>query len=313
MGKNRFKVICTCFLVVSFFAFAAVGFAKPLSVKELVEKNIQAAGGKEKIMQIKNYTCRIGPRMIYISADGRMRIASGIPPVITEVVLADRDIVKRNSYNRITEFKGLAKATYQSYAMLRSGLFTIKNFEDLLEYKGIKNFGPEQHHHLTAQIDDLIVDFYLDSDSFMIKRIVFQGYEPDGDKYEVNHDFGPYQEVEGIKIPSSWFNSQVGIRGDLYEIKDVKLNQPLQDKLFSTLDVNVGEVKLEKDALKGNITSILFLYNMLIIATNWTEESFTETGFQSKDKLALQLGDKEIEIDFYDYPPPRSIFGPTAK
>jgi hypothetical protein len=313
MSTNRFKIVCVCFLAVSFLAFATVGFAKPLSVKEIVQKNIQAAGGQEKIAQIKNYTCRIGFSMIYVSADGRMKSASGMPPVITEVILTDQKIAKRNSYNNITEFKGLDRATYQGLAMLRSGLFTIKNFEDILQYKGIKSFGPEQHHCLSAQIDDLNVDFYLDSDSFLIKRIVFQGHEPDGDKYEINHDFGPYQEVEGIKIPSSWFNSKVGVRGDLYELTNVKLNQPLEDKLFSTLDVNVGETKIEKDTLIGNITNTLFLYNMLIINTNWTKESFSGTGFQSKDKLAVQLGDKKIEIDFYDYPPPRSIFGPAAK
>lgn len=283
------------------------------SVKELVEKNILAAGGKGKLEQVENFSFKAGSKTYYMSSEGQMKIAEGKEPVVTEVILVDMEKVKRNCFNNISEFKGLQKSTYQSLSKLRCGLFTLEKFKDQLEFRGLKTFGPRKHYMLTTKINDLEVDFFLDPEEYTIKRIVYKGFDPEVGKYEVNHDFGPFQDVDGIKIPSSWFSSRVGTRGNLYEISDVKFNQTLDKDFFSKFEVNVGKVKISEGVLIGNIVESIFRRNMLMIGTNWTDEWIKRAGFKAKDKLILKISDMEIEIDFFDSQPPRSAFGQGAK
>lgn len=310
---NRRISICLLGLFLFLFSGLLLHSSSDISVKELLEKNIQAAGGKEKLAEIENFSFRAGSKTYYISAVTQMKITEGKEPVVTQIILADSEKVKRNCFNNISEYEGLMKANYLTLAKLRSGLFTLAKFENQLEFLGMKSFGPEKHYMLTTRINDLEVDFYLDAEEYMIKRVVFKGYDPDGGKYEVNHDFGPVQEVNGIKIPSSWFSSQVGTRGTLNEISEVKLNQTLDKDFFSRFDVNVGRVEISQDALSGNVVEFMFQRGMLLIGTNWTDSCLKRAGFKTKDKLILHISDMEIEIDFYESPPQRNAIGPGAK
>lgn len=312
MVKCRYGIFLTGLLVLLSSVLLSYAQAS-LSVKEIVEKNIQAAGGKEKLLQVKNYSFKYGLKTYYMTTSGLMRLTEGKEPVITEVILVEKEKVKRNCFNKVTELKGFQKSTYQCLAQLRCGLFTLINFEDQLELKGLKSFGPKKHYMLATNVDELNVEFYLDPDDWTLKRLVFKSVHPSLGKYEVNHDFGPYQEIDGVKIPSSWFSSQVGTRGRNYEISNVKINQSLDKDFFSKLDVNVGEVKIAEGALSGNIIEFSFRWNMLQISTNWTDECIRGAGFKTKDKLILQISDKEIEIEFYESFRPRETIGPGSK
>jgi len=284
-----------------------------LSAKEILEKNIQAAGGKDKLSQVKNFSFRFGTTTYYLSTDGIMKLKEGKEPIITEVIIADKEKVRRNCFNKTAELTGIQKSMYQSLARLWSGLFTLIHFKGQLEFQGLKSFGPEKHYLLTTKVGDLQLEFYLDSADILLKRVVFKGFEPSQGKYEVNHDFGPYQEIDGMKIPTSWFSSQIGARGSTYRVSDLKFNEPLDKGFFSRLDVNVGEVKIEEAALKGNIVESRFQRNRLLIDTNWTDDCVGRAGFKAQDKLILEIAEVEVEIDFYDSQPPRDLIGPGAK
>jgi hypothetical protein len=285
-----------------------------LTINEIVEKNIQAAGGKENLAKVKNYSFKNGLTTYYMSTKGIMKQTKGKEPIITEVILAGNSEVKRNCFNNVTEFTGLEKSTFQCLAQLRCGLFTLANFKDKLKLMGLKNYGPKKHYMLTTQIGGLEVEFYLDSDEFTLRRMVLNGFDPSQGKYEVNHDFGPYQDIEGVKVPSSWFGSQIGTtRGSSFAISDVKINQALETNFFTKLDVNVGKVKIQKGALSGNVIEFRFRRGRLQIATNWTDEFIKKTGFQAGDKLIFQIGGIDLEIDFYASQPPRGTIKPGDK
>jgi hypothetical protein len=285
-----------------------------LTVNEIVEKNIQAAGGKKNLAKVKNYSFKNGLTTYFMSTKGMMKQTEGKEPIITEVILVGNSKVKRNRFNNVTEFTGLEKSTFQCLAQLRGGLFTLATFKDKLKFKGLKNFGPKKYYMLTTHMDGLEIEFYLDSDEFTLRRMVLNGFDPVQGKYEVNHDFGPYQDIEGVKIPSSWFNSQIGTtRGSSFLISDVKINQALGKNFFNKLDVNVGKVKIQKGALSGNVIEFRFRRDRLQIATNWINEFIKKAGFQAGDKLILQIGGMDLEIDFYASQPPRGTIKPGAK
>ncbi len=312
MVERRLRVIFVG-LMVFLGSFLLVYAQEYLSIQDIVRKNIQAAGGKEALSEVKHYSFKHDLKTYYMATSGLMKLTDGKEPVITEVILVEDNKVKRNSFNKITELAGFVKSTYQCLTKLRCGLFTLINFKDQLEFKGLKSFGPKKHFMLTTDIGELKVEFYLDSDEFTLRRLVFKGFDQSRGKYEVNHDFGPYQEINGINIPSSWFRSQVGARGSNYGISDVKINPSLDEDFFSTIEVNVGEVKISEGALSGNVIKSSFRRNMLQISTNWTDKCIKGAGFKAKDKLILQMGDKEIEIDFFESFPPRETIGPGSK
>ncbi|MFQ5722289.1 MAG: hypothetical protein ACE5GI_07335, partial [Candidatus Aminicenantales bacterium] len=140
-----------------------------------------------------------------------------------------------------------------------------------------------------------------------------KGFDSQGDKYEVNYDFGPYQSENGLNLPSSWFKSQVGTRGTLYQLSEVKFNLPLAPDFFTKLEINIGQVKLSEGVLSGNIIDFNFQRGLLIINTNWTNQSLQQAGFKNKDRLILSVSGLNVELDFYDSRPPRDVLKPGSK
>lgn len=313
MTRNRWIFLTASLLLLLFSAPSQATAPSELSLKEILAKNVEAAGDKKNIERIENYSFSYGPTTYYLSNKGMMKMTEGNEPIITEVILIGKNQVKRNCFNRITELSGVQKSTYLCLARLWSGLFTLVNFEKELELKGLKSFGPKSHYMLTTNVVDLVVEFYLDSEEYTLQRLVLKGYDEEQNKYQINHDFGPFQEINGIKIPSSWFSSQVGTRGSTVEVTNVKVNQTLGKDFFENLDVNVGEVEFGQGSLKGNIIESGFRRNMLTIATNWTDECIQRAGFKSGDKLILQIAESEVEIDFHESFPPRESIGPGSK
>lgn len=312
MKKHRYYFLSV--EIVLIFGLVILSFSEQgMTTKELVEKNIQASGGKENITQIKNYSFRSGPFKYHLSSEGQMKITSGREPIITQVILVDRAVARKNCYNRKTEFEGLDKLTYRVLASLRSGFFTLKNFGDQLEFRGIKKFGPQENYFLSTTVGNLTVEFFLDPNEYLLKRMVLKGFSPTAGKYEVSHDFGPLKTIEEVKIPSSWFQSQLGSRGRRYEITDVLLNKSLEKNFFKNYEVNVGKVEVTQGALNGNIVEFRLIRNTLMIGTNWTSDCIQKAGIMEKDKLILHVNDMEIELEFFESRPPRSAFGPGIR
>jgi len=286
---------------------------KQETVKEIVEKNIQAVGSMEKISKIKNFSFKDNGTVYYLSPESQMKMTSGKAPVITEVILVDQASAKRNCFNKISDFGPFIEQTFQIRARLYSGLFTLVNFKDDLKYQGKRRFGPKVYHLLSTQSKDLEIEFYVDTEDSLLKRIVFRGHNPDFGKYEINHDIGPFQEVEGLKIPSSWFGSQVGTRGSTHQVSDVKWNLELDKDFFTSSEVNVGKTDFSEGILKGNIVDFeVGRGNRIMISTNWTDDCIRRAGFESEDKLILLLGELQLEVDFYASQPPRSAYGESS-
>jgi hypothetical protein len=286
-----------------------------LNVKDIFEKNLQASGGREKIAAVKNFSFKTGQARTFVSAAGEMKILTGKDPVVTEAILVQGDSVKRNAFNELSEITGIRKATYLVQAKLFAGLFSLLKFEGRLTLAGLKSFGPEKFYDLAAQIEGLKVDFFVRAEDFLLKRLLFQGQTPEGDKYEVNYDFAPFENAEGVLIPLSWFSSQVGTRGALTEISEVKLNLQLIPEFFAEAEVNFGTIEAAPGMLKGNILDVNQNPAGVMITTNWTKKDIDKAGLKTGDALALVVGDPaaglQAELVFYavaaDLPPQNAL------
>jgi hypothetical protein len=307
---NRIKVLSVICLFSAFIPASAARppVQTPMGTAEILAKHLSSAGGEEKLAAVKNFSFRTGPLTYFLSPDGRMKITSGEDPVITEVTLVNKSEARRNRFNNITELAPLPKATQQALALLRSGMFTLKNFRDDLEYNGLKKLGISSYHMFTARMSRLNVHFYLDSDEFLLRRLVFRGFDPGQGTYEINHDYAAYQVFEGIQIPTTWFSSQVGTRGNQLTISRVMFNRTFAPDFFDSAELNIGGVKISAGTLEGNIINVTFRRNMLTIGTNWTAACVEEAGFITGDNLQLTIGDKTFQVDFYSEAAPRNAY-----
>ena len=312
MNFRPLAIYISTFIFLSILVTASL-YQSGISREELVNKNIEAAGSREQVAKIRNFSFKAGSKTYLISAAGAMKITEGKQPAITEAILVTDKEVKRNSFGHISQLQGVQKETYQVWAKLASGFFTLKNFKGKLNFQGLKIFGFKKLYVLISKINDLEADFFLKPENYQIERMVLKGFDAQGDKYEVNYDFGPYKSENGLNLPSSWFQSQVGTRGTLYQLSEVDFNLPLAPDFFTKLEINIGQVKLSDGVLNGNIIDFNFQRGLLIINTNWTKQSLQQAGFENKDKLILSVGGLNVELDFYDSRPSREVLKPGAK
>lgn len=284
-----------------------------LTLKDVFRKNLEAAGGKAKLGQVKNLSFKTGGTRVFVSAAGELKILTGKDPVVTEAILVRGDKVQRNSVNVVSEVTEPQKTVHQTLAKLYAGLFSLAKFEGQLKLDGLKSFGPAKLYHLTpkAQGGPIAVHFYLNSEDFRLKRLVFQGSTPEGDKYEVNYDFAPFEETGGLTIPLTWFASQVGTRGNMTEVTDLKTNQPLAKDFFATFGINAGKTEAVPGEMKGNVLDLNSSPFGLAIATNWTRKDVEKAGFKTGDKLILLVDEDEYGLAFYaqssEVPPPNEL------
>lgn len=293
--------------------YAVFGFQSSASQEDasgILKKNMRAASAGEALKKTHVYSYQTGQTRVFVSTDEKMKMMEGTDPVITEVVLVDGANVRRNCFSKITEIEGFEKARLVCMMKLQSGLFTLENFAGDVTYEGLKRFGPEQNILLKTAVEGLEVEFYLDDKTYHLKRMFLSGRFPSGDLYEVNYDFGPFETVQGITIPLSWFSSQVGTRGNTTELENVSVNPRLPEDFYSDISVNAGEVAIEETGLKGNIITFSFRRGALMIETNWTGECMAKAGIEDGDSLMLHLAGKEIKLDYYASSPPRSAYSP---
>jgi hypothetical protein len=279
-------------------------------VDDIIARNIEAAGGNERLSGIESFSFSFGPTTYTMSASGPMKMTVGKLPVITEAILVNDQGVRRNCFNNLSQFQGLDADVYQVLARLRSGVFSLIHFQGELAYQELKSFGPQQMHRLTTTVGGLQVEFNVDAETYELKRLVLKGYEEAQGSYDVSHDFGPYQEAEGIRLPSSWYSSRVGTRGSEFEVQDVRLNPVLDSGYFENLDINAGDVEINPGELKGHIVEFAFQRGQLTLGTNWTARCVQGAGFEPEDTLVLNIQDRDVELVLYNDRPPQGAMGP---
>ena len=285
-----------------FFAVAASAAAQVNpSLNDILRKNVEASGGQAKLAEVKNLSFRTGGMRNVVSSTGEFKAVSGKDPVVTEAILVAGGEIVRNSFGIVSKVSGTQAIVFQTMAKLYAGLFSLAKFEGRLQFVGVKSFGPEKFYHLILQepAGPISVHFYVRADDFLLKRLVFSGATPEGDKYEVNYDFAPFEEVEGLKLPLSWFASQVGTRGNMTEMSEIKTNVILDNDFFAKAETNTGRTEASPGQLKGNVLDWDASPFGLTIVTNWTRKDIEAAGLRTGDKLVLVLGADEYRLAFY--------------
>ena len=275
------------------------------TTEEIIKKNIEAIGGREKFKEIRNFSFKAGYNTYFVNSEGKMKVLMGQEPVIIGAVLVTEDLVEENYFNQILTIEGIEKSRLQCLARLIGGLFSLAGFEKFLSYQGEKSFGPEKNHLLSGQACGMDVTFSLGVDSFLVRRMVLEKYTAEEGHYGISYEFGDYKEINGLKVPSSIFYAPIGAQSSSTpfpsEISQVKANLELDDRFFSTIEVNIGEVAAAPGVLRGNVFEIMSMAPRpgIIVITNWRTQDIKEAGLKTGEKLMLTLDELEVELTFY--------------
>ncbi|MDH4196939.1 MAG: hypothetical protein OEW05_05985 [Candidatus Aminicenantes bacterium] len=298
MPRTSRRAVSAGILVLTTLSSLAFGQAD-LTLKDVLKRNILASGGAEKLAQVTGLSFRTGGTRTVVSAAGELKAVSGRGPVMTEAILVRDGKVRRNSFGTVTEVTGPQQVIHETLAGLYAGVFSLLKFEGRLELAGLKTYGPEKLYDLTMTSGGLKVDFFVRAEDFFLKRLLFQGRTPEGDAYEVNTDFAPFEDEQGYLMPLSWFSSQVGTRGNLAEVTEVEFNPPLDKDFFKSIEVNIGKTEAAPGELKGNVLDFNASRFGLMITTNWTKKDFERAAFRPLDKLVFHVEGLEAELDYY--------------
>lgn len=277
-----------------------------LTVAEIIAKNIEAVGGKEKIESIKNVTFdAVNPNYPQVinkysaSSDGRLRIETNINGLVPAIVILNNGEIKTVQFSNTQELSPLEKVNIKCFNNLYTGAFSLMNFKDILTFQGMKKFGPEKYYLLTTTIDNHSVTFYIDTKEFILKRVVFKGSSKEDGKYESAYEFGPAQDADGLKVPSSRFGTNVGT-GNTYSgqsmISNFKINQPLDDKFFDKQELNFGSVTAIENLIKGNgIFSQAIPGRYTVVLTNYSAADLEKSKLKSQDRIRIKIGESEFD------------------
>ena len=198
------------------------------TAQEIVNKHLQAIGGKAKIMAITSYSYEIGNSIVYYKNPGKWRIDYS----------EDGKVVQSTIYHGekgwVTFASGETQAAssgmefnhplpgYLAYA-------TTPDFK--IEYLGADKQSDNLLLNVTALLNNILGNsytYYINPNTYLVTKVRFNYGGPSNTFY-----FRDYTMLNGIKIPlkTTTFNADKG--DSSFEIKrNVKINIPLDDKLF---------------------------------------------------------------------------------
>ncbi|MBN1223100.1 MAG: hypothetical protein JXB23_07605 [Candidatus Aminicenantes bacterium] len=295
-------IFCLIFLIL--FLFFILNGQTATQLEEIVEKNIEAVSGQARLQEVENFSFKAGASRYFVLPDGRMKVLSGrMESVVFMATLITQESVKQNALHDIRILQGPEKAGLQCLAQLAGGLFSLAPFAEGLSYQGIKLFGPEQHHLVATRAHGIDVTFSVDAGTFLIKRMTLKTYSPEEGHFEYSYEFGPPMGAMGFQIPSSIFSAPVGdqtsVNPEPQAISEVQFNSALDERFFTEIDINMGEVVVAPGQLKGNVLDVQVINPLrppFVIVTNWQRHHVDEAGFRTDDTMVLEAGGLEIEL-----------------
>jgi len=307
---------CACGMLVVLASLYACGYGQQLSVGEVIQRNLAAAGGQESIESIRTVSLEIeiAPSVthrFFLSAftegNEKLKLLSGEPPIVQSVTVVHGDRVERKSFLPTPELTDMQRVEYSCYLKLFSGLFTLHNFRhDSLTLVGVKQFGAERSYVLTRSRAKIVTSLFVDSETFRLTRVVLENTQAEDGGYKLSLDFNPVSPVEGVNMPTGWIQSDAGTGALTYPVpysfRNVKFNQQFEGDFFERLDLNMGTVTATIGTIRGNLTSSNYMESRryVLMNTNITGGDVQRAGIKNGDALTVKVGGTEIPGSFFE-------------
>ncbi|MFH2001200.1 MAG: hypothetical protein ABIK28_16075 [Planctomycetota bacterium] len=273
---------------------------------KVIERNLDAVGGAERVRAIHSLKLKGGQgemltlpslnTVFCLAGEGLFKQMSG-----TEVVLC-------NGEKQVFDAGGGEQPLPEDYmdniafqlALMRKGfsLLLWESYFDRAEYLGKKRHGAEKEYVVLipeAQ-DRHDVTLYFDTETYLIKRIVFK----------VEHDrakaltrvtrLKDYRTFDDLRIPTTLYFERVGWKEEGLQMvfSDCTINPEFDDALFESAELEYGTVTRHGDRLIGEVRADRFT----LMHTNASDEDMEAIGIRDNDRVVIAVGEKSIEAKY---------------
>jgi len=276
-----------------------------MTAAQIIQKNVEAVGGEEALEAVKNMVIEIqNPyyqqivSFYYITSDGKGKIVYTNDDLVWMVATINGGDFKVNSALPPENITPLDKVRARCFTKLFGGVFSLKNFKDNLKAEGIKKYGPEKHYVLSTSMDDHGIKFHIDTQDFLLKRLLITGGDAESGKYQASYEFGPFNENNGLNVPNAFFSSTIGVPGGgnvRQEFRNMKTNIDIPPDFFHKRELSFGKVSWKDPVLFGNGISSTPRGPYYVIITNWSVKDMEKAGLQSMDKIKVKIDATEID------------------
>ena len=250
MRKNQLCLIQKLILLFTLFSFTT----SAQTAEEIIDKHINAIGGKAKLAAINFYTykCYDGSTIVYYKKPGKMRIEHYDEGVLSQYTVINggkswswfnTGHVDQNTEVFSTLFDNtlpdyLSIATKSEFKIELIGVTKWKDYEIRLTPRSNK----KEYEYMYT--------FYIDSDTWLIKSVNKNGYG-----VGESAGYENYTLLNGVKIP---LTINFGEGEMVKKRTNVELNVPIDDKLFIKPQTSKIEkiVKKEEKQPKNTIAPV---------------------------------------------------------
>ncbi|HEX2684878.1 MAG TPA: hypothetical protein VHL77_13125 [Ferruginibacter sp.] len=213
-------------------------FAQGQTVDEVINRHIEALGGKEKINAIQNRLME--GTLNYQGND----IALSFTQVHNKLNRQDINVGSMAGFNLLADkdgwdympFFGQQKPEPRPAEEVKLNQADLDLAGPLVDYvaKGHKTElvgketidGKNTYHIKLTTANGKVIQFYLDATTYLITRAV-EKKKMNGQEVDSQVDYADYKDVEGVKMPFSMTNAY----GTIY-ISGIKVNQAIPESAF---------------------------------------------------------------------------------
>lgn len=225
-------------VLIAVAALFTVGFASAQTVDEVINKHIEALGGKEKIEKIKNVVMEGS-----LTVQGT-KVDMTITTVHNKLMRQDISVAGMKGYDIMTDtagwsfmpFQGMQKPEPKTAEAVKDGLSDLDLTGSLYNYaaKGNKAEllgkedveGTECYKVKVTMASGKEETYFIDPASYLIVRAKSKR-KVNGQEMEMITNLSDYKEVEGVKMAHS-----IGQQFGTVVLTSIKANQPIDEKLY---------------------------------------------------------------------------------
>jgi outer membrane lipoprotein-sorting protein len=218
---------------------AAAQDASP-SVDQILDKYVQAIGGKEAVQKITSRVSKGAFEMEQMGGDATTEIYEKAPNKMYSVTSSSMGEFKRGFNGTVgwsnNPMQGLVELSGPQLADMKrsSDFYRAIKLKELYPKRTLK--GKEAVNGHDAYVVELTPGegspetWYFDTDSGLVVRMQTSMETPNG-PMDVDSTLSDYRDVDGVKVPFT-IHQSLGQFDFTIKLNDVKQNVPIDDKVF---------------------------------------------------------------------------------
>jgi hypothetical protein len=282
---------------------------KALTAAEIIEKNLAAAGGADRLRAIRSLTMegRQGsiirtPPPDEVTAHFKkphlFKMKSGF-----QIVTYDGKDVLICTGDEPQPITGPNRADIEFRVNMGIHCFSLLNWEALFDqalFAGKKKYGSHEEYIVTfpraANGED--VDVHIDADTFLVDRVVYMAPHTKLESLKTVYRFRDYKDVGGIQLPHYFCLDKVGWgmggEGSHVEVQSYRLNPELDDGFLADMNLDFGHLACKDDCIEGEVCGDYYGF----MQTNIRDTDLAALGVEDKQWIELSVGGNKVRARY---------------